>query len=266
MSDNPNSGDIYQDPNALGKESKPDPIDQGAGEKEIPNGIPAKFVGKSSFEIIEMYKATESELGKVRSELTMAEKAKEDQSQQLQNFGVQTPLFQQPNQLQQPSQPVAQDPYASFEDNYENNPAGALKTVLQQQEQRLDQRQKDQFVQNQQQQAEQYYSQKRVNPDYVRREPLMQSIARQVLPMLKPEYQNSPILLDLLDKTTQGMDRDYYEQAAVKQAQEKVQQQLSEKRQARSETSGGSTGFEEVVDAHTMPLEDLKKFLGTDDR
>jgi Zn-dependent M32 family carboxypeptidase len=128
----------------------------------------------------------------------------------------------------------------------------------------LEDRQRDQYISQLQQQAEQVYSQKRANPDYVRREPLMQNVARQVLPMIKPEHQNHPLLLELLDQATQGMDRKYYEQEAVKQSQTQVQQQVSQKRQAHSESSGGSQGFNDTVDSSTMPLDQLEKFLGFD--
>ena len=85
-------------------------------EVSNPNDIPTKFIGKSTDEIIAMYRETESELGKVRSQIVEAKKDKEAQTQQLQSFNMPSPLSHQP--LQQPSQPIIRDPYSDFENDY----------------------------------------------------------------------------------------------------------------------------------------------------
>ena len=85
MSDNPNDS-VSTDPNRLGNEpvANQEPQAQEGHIDSSPNKVPEKLEGKSIEEVIEIYTNLESQYTKVTSELSTAEKAKDEQAQQLQ--------------------------------------------------------------------------------------------------------------------------------------------------------------------------------------
>jgi hypothetical protein len=199
--------------------------------------IPEKFVGKSLDDIMQAYQELEKDRGRLASEVGETRKKMEELEEQYRHTQFnQQPAPSTPQQEVQPQQQM--DPLSVLDSKFDEDPRAAIKEALKQQYEMLQSQSQMQRVQEQSVKAQEYYySQKKDNPDFARRESSMQNLARQYAHMVKPEYLNSPDMIKMLDLASQGADRNYYEKAALKSAQEQGASVREEKRKASSVSS-----------------------------
>lgn len=225
--------------------------------------IPKKFVGKSYDEIAESYSEVEKHAGRLSSELGQERKRAEDLEDRLKTLEAR--LNSQPIQQPQAPQHVAQpqqDPYDTFEELWEEDPKVAMKQMLKRQEEMTHQHYQALQQQRNVESANEYYvRQKAENPDYARREKNMQ----QLLMQYKDAFSdvNSRQVYELLDLASQGADRKYYEETALKRAKQHKQTVVDQKKQAYTE-SPYSEG-EEAINIDDIPLDELRKMLPKSD-
>lgn len=234
---------------------------------EEANAIPQKFVGKSPMEIIQAYRELERERGRLASELGSARKEREsleDQYKTLERERIvqmQMPT-QRPPKVVQMEEEV--DPVSVFESKFEEDPKEAIKLALKGLNQSVSSKLKQQSIQQIQAEGTDYYwKQKKENPDYSRREPLMQQLASELQDVVKPEYLNSVKMLRALDLMSRGMDVDYYAKQAVERVQKDGLSVRSEKQRAQSESavSNGDTS----VPFDKLSLDEMRRALGRSD-
>jgi len=234
---------------------------------EEANAIPQKFVGKSPMEIIQAYRELERERGRLASELGSARKEREsleDQYKTLERERIaqmQMPT-QRPPKVVQMEEEV--DPVSVFESKFEEDPKEAIKQALKGLNQSVSSKLKQQSIQQiQAEGADYYWKQKKENPDYSRREPLMQQLASELQDVVRPEYLNSVKVLRALDLMSRGMDVDYYSKQAVERVQKDGLSVRSEKQRAQSESavSNGDTS----VPFEKLSLDEMRRALGRSD-
>ena len=234
---------------------------------EEANAIPQKFVGKSPMEIIQAYRELERERGRLASELGSARKEREsleDQYKTLERERIaqmQMPT-QRPPKVVQMEEEV--DPVSVFESKFEEDPKEAIKQALKGLNQSVSSKLKQQSIQQiQAEGADYYWKQKKENPDYSRREPLMQQLASELQDVVRPEYLNSVKVLRALDLMSRGMDVDYYSKQAVERVQKEGLSVRSEKQRAQSESavSNGDTS----VPFEKLSLDEMRRALGRSD-
>ena len=234
---------------------------------EEANSIPQKFVGKSPMEIIQAYRELEKERGRLASELGSTRKERESLEEQYRNLEreriaqMQMPT-QRPPRVVQMEEEV--DPVSVFESKFEEDPKEAIKQALKGLNQSVSSKLKQQSVQQiQAEGAEYYWKQKKENPDYSRREPLMQQLASELQDVVRPEFLNSAKVLKALDLMSRGMDVDYYSKQAVERVQKDGLSVRSEKQRAQSESavSQGDTS----VAFDKLSLDEMRRALGRSD-
>jgi len=234
---------------------------------EEANAIPQKFVGKSPMEIIQAYRELEKERGRLASELGSTRKERESLEEQYRSLEksrmteMQMPT-QRPAKVVEIEQEV--DPVSVFESKFEEDPKEAIKLALKELNQSVSTKLKKQSIQQiQSEGADYYWKQKKDNPDYSRREPLMQQLAAELQDVIKPEYLNSVKMLKALDLMSRGADVDYYSKQAVERVQKDGLSVRSEKQRAQSESavSNGDTS----VAFDKLSLDDMRRALGQAD-
>lgn len=231
------------------------------------NSIPQKFVGKSPMEIIQAYKELEKDRGRLASELGSTRKDKEELENRYKQvesaYTTQQYQAQAPRQVQIQAEEEA-DPVSVFEAKFEEDPRNAIKDALKQINSSVSNRLKKQSLAQAQAEASAYYnSQKQNNPDYARREPIMQQLALEMQDIIKPEALTSVKALKALDLMSRGADVDYYTKQAAERAQKDGLSVRSEKQRAQSESST-SQGDKQVSFAD-LSLEEMRKALGRSD-
>lgn len=234
---------------------------------EEANTIPQKFVGKSPMEIIQAYRELEKERGRLASELGSTRKERESLEEQYKTLEreriaqMQMPT-QRPPKVVQMEEEV--DPVSVFESKFEEDPKEAIKLALKGLNHSVSNKLKQQTIQQiQAEGADYYWKQKKDNPDYSRREPLMQQLAAELQDVVKPEFLNSAKVLRALDLMSRGADVDYYSKQAVERAQKGGLSVRSEKQRAQSESAVSqgdvSTPFEK------LSLDEMRRALGRSD-
>jgi len=112
--------------------------------------------------------------------------------------------------------------------------------------------------------AEGYYrKQKQENPDYARREPIMQQLAVEMQDIIRPEALTSVKALRALDLMSRGVDMDYYTKQAVERGQKDGLSVRSEKQRAQSESATSKT--DSSVSFKNLSLDEMRKVLGRSD-
>ena len=234
---------------------------------EEANSIPEKFVGKSPMEIIQAYRALERERGRLASELGSTRKERESLEEQYRTLEreriaqMQMPTQRPPKSVQLEEEV---DPVSVFEAKFEEDPKEAIKQALKGLNQSVSSKLKQQSLQQIQAEATEYYwKQKKENPDYSRREPIMQQLAAELQDVVRPEYLNSAKFLKALDIMSRGMDVDYYAKQAVERVQKDGLSVRSEKQRAQSESafSQGDTS----VPFEKLTLDQMRQALGRSD-
>jgi len=234
---------------------------------EDANSIPQKFVGKSPMEIIQAYKELERDRGRLASELGSARKDKEELETRYKQ--VESAYATHQNQVQAPRQVQIQaeeevDPVSVFEAKFEEDPRVAIREALKELNNSVSNKLKKQTLAQMQAEAVEYYNtQKRNNPDYARREPIMQQLAAELSDIVKPEHVNSVRVLKALDLMSKGLNIDHYTSEAAARAQKDGLSVRSEKQRAQSE-SASSQGDKQVSFAE-LSLDDMRKALGRSD-
>lgn len=253
---------------AVTEQQTPELSTQGQSEAvEDVNLIPQKFVGKSPMEIIQAYKELEKERGRLASELGSTRKDKEELETRYKQ--VESAYTTHQNQVQAPRQVQIQaeeevDPVSVFEAKFEEDPRNAIKDALKQINSSVSNKLKKQTLVQAQAEASAYYnSQKQTNPDYARREPIMQQLALEMQDIIRPEALTSVKALKALDLMSRGVDIDYYTKQAAERAQKDGLSVRSEKQRAQSE-SASSQGDKQVSFAE-LTLDDMRKALGRSD-
>jgi len=243
MSDEINNGIMESTPTPEKKEEE-----TLKGESQIPE----KFLGKSQEDIIKSYQELESELGRLRNEYGNAKKERDDI---LRHYQEMVSMNQR-----QPQEQQSDDPYAYFEQTFENDPKTAIREALKKQEQRLLASQQAQLLNLKQAELYKAYAERKANPDFARREALMQQLAMKFSSLLNSQAAYSPEILELLDLASKGADISFYEKEAVERARRNGLSSRDEKLKSRSESSTTSTGKD--VDFEKLSLEEMEKILG----
>ncbi|NBU33878.1 hypothetical protein EBZ38_03245 [bacterium] len=234
---------------------------------EEANSIPQKFVGKSPMEIIQAYRELEKDRGRLASELGSTRKERETLEEQYKALEreriaqMQMPTQRPPRAVQLEEEV---DPVSVFESKFEEDPKEAIKLALKGLNNSVSNRMKQQSLQQiQAEGADYYWRQKKENPDYSRREPLMQQLAAELQDVVRPEFLNSAKVLKALDLMSRGMDVDYYSKQAVERAQKGGLSVRSEKQRAQSESavSQGDTS----VPFEKLSLDEMRRALGRSD-
>lgn len=250
-----------------GSSQQSQPQVDNSAQVDESSSIPAKFVGKSAMEIAQSYRELEKERGRIASELGQTRKEREEMEARYRDLERQSARFQQmPTQAPPPQQAPQQveDPFSSFDTRFEDNPKEAIKEALKRQTELLQQQSTYQGIQARAAEANDwYYTQKKNNPDYARREKLMQSAAQQFADIIRPEHLNSIKALQVLDLVSKGMDVDYYSKQAVEHAKKDGLSTRDEKRRAMSESS--SSDGEKKVDFKTLSIKEMEQLLGRSD-
>jgi hypothetical protein len=230
-----------------------------AGESEIPE----KFRGKSAVDVIDSYLELEKHLGQISSQRAQEQKEKEELERrmaELERTYQSTPTQQQPQVTEQ----RVEDPLSSFDERFEEDPKGAIKTFFKQQQEHLEQQSKKSLMQQRADAAREYYNKRAVeDQDYARREKAMLDIAKQYNHIIKSDYAQSKELLQLLDLASKGNDLKYYQEAAIERAKKDGLSVRDEKRRAQSESSN-SQGDQRVKFSQ-LSMEEMEEALGYSD-
>ncbi len=223
--------------------------------------IPEKFVGKSLDDIMHAYTELEKDRGRLAEEVGSTRKQMEELEDKYRQGELER--LSQPVPPQQEATPQqALDPLSILDSKFDDDPRAAIKEALQQQQEMLQNQVSMQRLQEQSNKAHDYYfSQKKDNPDFARRETSMQTLAKRYGHMVKPEFLNSPEMIQILDLASQGTDKDFYEKAAVKAAQGRGASVLEEKRKASS-VSTNSEG-DKTVKLDNLSHDDYIKTMET---
>lgn len=230
---------------------------------EEANSIPQKFVGKSPMEIIQAYRELEKERGRLASELGSSRKEKESLEEQYRQAERERIAYAQAATQRQPRTVQMQeeeDPIAVFDSKFDEDPKTAVKLALN----AVSSKMKQQSLAQAHAEAEGYYrKQKQENPDYSRREPIMQQLALEMQEIIRPEALTSVKALRALDLMSRGMDMDYYTKQAAERAQQGGLSVRSEKQRAQSESSVSKT--DSSVPFEKLSLDEMRKVLGRSD-
>jgi hypothetical protein len=229
--------------------------------KPMKQGIPEKFKGKSLDEVMEAYVNLESHAGKLASEKDHVTKEKDEWVSKYSRLESER---QQTYSTQQPQAPAEMDPITYLDEHFEEDPKKAIREAIKRQRDEAKKETQAMLRQTQASQAsEYYYSQKKENPDFSRREPVMQQLVKEYADIIHPDMLNSPKVLKALDLMSRGQDVGYYEQEAVKRAQKNSSSAQDEKRRSQSESS--NTEGDRSVDFGSLSLAEQRKLLGVSD-
>lgn len=222
---------------ASDEEQQAQPTEVGQPEQTETGIIPEKFEGKSLDDIMSAYRELEKDRGRLASEVGESRKKMEELEEKYRTEELSR--MSQPVPPQQDVQPAQQmDPFSVLRTKFDEDPRAAIEESMQIQQDLLQNQMQMQRLQDQSNKAHDYYNnQKKDNPDFARRETSMQSLAKQYAHVVKPEYLNSPEMIKILDLASRGNDIGYYEQSAIKTAQERGASVLEEKRRAGSVSS-----------------------------
>jgi hypothetical protein len=242
-------------------EQTPESSTQGQSEQSDEN-LPDKFAGKSAAEIAQAYKELERDRGRLASELGSTRKEREEMESRFRMLEQSVARYNaMPTQVPPPAQTVAEpDPFETFDQVFDEDPKRALKEALKAQTQLLNKRTEQQSMQQRAQEAQDFYWRaKKENPDYARREPIMQQLANEFQDVIRPEFLNSKRVLEALDLMSRGRDVDHYVKQAVATSSKNSSSVRQEKLKSQSES--GSSDGNQTVDFTKMSSADMAKFL-----
>jgi hypothetical protein len=238
---------------------------QSVQAEEQDPGIPQKFVGKSPAEIMQAYRELERERGRMANELGQARKEREAYEEKYRNLERDAMRYQaMPTQTPPQAAKVEaeMDPLSAFESKFDEDPKLAIREALRRQQELVRRQTVEQSMQQRAAEAQEFYwRQKKENPDYARREPIMQQLVSEFQDVIKPEYLNSTKVLKALDLMSRGSDLDFYTKQAVEKVQRDGLAVRDEKRRAQSESSS-SDGGGQSVPFEKLSLDEMRKFLG----
>lgn len=165
----------------------------------------------------------------------------------------------------QASGEAEKDPFSAFDEKFEEDPKGAIRAALESQAEMVRRQARAQTMQQMQQEAQEYYlSQKKENPDYARREPIMQRLVAEFQDVIKPEHFNSKKVLQALDLMSRGADLEHYTREAATKAQKNGSSVREEKRRAQSESA--SSEGEQLKEFSKLSTAEMRKLLsGSED-
>lgn len=229
------------------------------------SGVPEKYLGKSTIDVIQMHRALESKLGQISSERAQAQKEREELQARLEQVLSNPPV--PPTHVDQGNNPdpvEEVDPFRSFDEKFEEDPKGAIQHLFQSSQQKA-QAEREKLLRAQRAEAANnyYYKQQKENPDYVRREPSMRQLIQRYAHIIHPNYRQSAEALEILDLASKGADVGYYEKAVAERLQKEGLSVREEKRRAQSESS--TTEGDRVKQAKDMTTEELEALLGFSD-
>jgi len=245
--------------------------DSSTQDQSVPteeeNLVPEKFVGKSAYEIAEAYKDVEKDRGRLASELGTLRKEREELEEKYRQVERQSMQYQQmptQNPPQQVQSEQDMDPLNVFESRFDEDPKAAIAEAFKAQREFVSRQTQEQSIQQRAAQAQDFYfTQKRDNSDYARREAAMKELVSEYQDIIRPEYLNSVKTLKALDLMSKGRDLSYYEKQAISRAQEDGLSKLEEKRRAQS-ISTNSDGDGQIR-AEDLTLEEMEKLYGFSD-
>lgn len=253
-----------------GEETQQTPESSTPGQSEpteVDNSIPAKFVGKSAFEIAQNYRELERDRGRLANELGSTRKEREDLEKRFRDLEASVARYNtMPTQAPPTQQPQRQevDPLEVFDKTFDEDPKKAFKDALRLQREVTEKMLSQQSYQARQQEAQQFYwTQKKDNPDYARREAAMQQLAQEFGDVIRPEFMNSKKVLEALDLMSRGRDVDYYSKQAVEKVQKNGSSVRMEKRRSQSESA--SSEGEQLKDFKSLSATEMAKLLGRSD-
>ena len=232
---------------------------------EDANLIPEKFVGKSAYEISQAYRELEKERGRMANELGSARKEREEMENRFKSLEQAVSRYNtMPTQTPPQVQQQEQDPLSAFDEVFDEDPKKAIKEALRLQHDQMRKQNQEQSYQQRAQEAQQYYwSQKKDNSDYARREPIMQQLVSEFQDVIRPEYLNSKKVLEALDLMSRGKDLDFYTKQAVASVQKNGSSVREEKRRAQSESS--SSDGDQLKEFSKLSSKEMEKLLRNSD-
>ncbi len=239
------------------KELEQTPEQSSQGESDIPQ----KFVGKSAVDVIQAYKELEKDRGRLAQQLGDSRKDKEGlEARYRQSESERMAAY---NEVKAPKQVTLQDdedPISAFDSKFETDPKEAIRDAIKSVSKSF----KDQDFKKSMSEATAYYQQqKQNNPDYARREPIMQQLALELKDLVKPEHLASVKVLQALDMMSRGFDIEHYSKQAVERSQKEGLSVKNEKRHAQSESA--SSQGDSSVKFSALSLADMAKALGRSD-
>lgn len=256
-----NKDEQIADQQATSENETQTPESSTQGQSENADGtMPEKFAGKSATEIYQAYREIEKDRGRLASELGNVRKEREDMESRFRNLeqAVARYNYQPTPQVTQEAQP---DPFEVLEKTFDENPKQAIKEALRLQQEVAQRQYNENLLQQQALEGSQYYwNQKKENPDYARREPMMQELKAMYQDIIRPEFVNSKKVLEALDLMSRGRDIDYYSQQAVAKAQKNGSSVREEKRRAQSESS--TSEGEQLKDTTKMSAAEFARYKG----
>jgi hypothetical protein len=178
-------------------------------EEEL-TAIPEKFHNKTQAEIIKSYLELEKHAGKISSERAQEKKAAEEaknRAEQLERQLQQASFSSQQTQSNQRPVSEPQDPFKSFDEEFESDPKKAIRSGLERarDEARLESaRAREALLQ--QDQASYYERLKKENQEFQELEPEMTRLAQQFGGYLKPEALRSRQVIDLMFNLARGQN------------------------------------------------------------
>jgi len=216
-------------------------------------GIPEKLLGKSYQDVVNMYLEVEREKGRLGTEVGEARKAVEDANSKVAQYEQ---YFGSQSRVTESQEAEVPDPAQILETEFDDDPKKAMikaERARQQREQYL-------ALQRRALEADQFYTEsKQKNPDYARREPLMQRLVIEFADIIDPSHRRSAKALRALDLMSKGADIEYYEQQAVEKARKDGLSVRQEKKQAHSESPSSEGDIK--ISAEKMSREELRKIL-----
>lgn len=234
-----------------------------------PTGIPEKFIEASKVDVIRSYQEVEKDRGRLANELGELRKKQEQMEEQYRLLEAQR-LQQQTAPVQQDYEQQELDPLSVYDSKFDEDPREAIRQTFELQQQKLENAARKARLESQASKAAEYYlQQKQENPDFARREPVMQQLGQQFQHMIAEEYQNSPEIIRALDLMSKGLDIDYYTKNAAVESQKHRASVAEEKRRAQSQQATSAGDVDSYLDpnlSHEEWLARAKKLYGHSDK
>lgn len=230
-------------------------------QDQLGTAIPEKFLNKSPLEIIQAYNNLEKHNSKVASERAQEKKAREDLESKYKDLEARVNTMQTQPSQQQEEQSTEPDPFDEYEQQFDQNPKEAIKSLIGKTKAQLVAERRLMRMELDQRQASEYYNtQKRDNPEYAKLEPTMLSLAQEYGDLVSEDKVNSVKALKLLHLAAKGAKLEEYVSEASSKAKKETSTIRDEKRQAFSE-SPSSQGDAKVA-FNDLSVEQMEKVLG----
>jgi hypothetical protein len=250
-----------EDQQSLAHEENQEPIENQASAPEAElDAIPEKFVGKSALEVIQAYNNLEKHASKVSSERSEERKKREELEGKVRDLETQfQSIKSQPARHEQRQEPES-DPFAEYEEQFDNNPKEAIKGIVKKVRQEVLSDSERRLMQEEQLRAQDYHrSQRTTNPEYAKLEPTMAALASEFGDLVDPAKASSVKALKLLHLAAKGAKLEDYVSEAASKAKKESHSVREEKRNAFSESSASSKaeGKKSIKDMTVEEIEAL---------